>query len=330
MKLKSFKEKNNKKIGVILFTITCVLLISGVILYRTFAIFETNDKYDVMNGSVEDPGDIYFAFYKDGVIQKEMPKKDEGYWLDEEKSYCGVLGKKDETMKLALDRDTWSIVVTGMKTSRTKCNLYFIKTYDETTLFDLSGNKYNGTFMDGAKVQEDEEGNLGIYFDGVNDYVDVADLPESIDWANGFTIEFEAKWQKLNSFSRIFDFGNGAPLDNILVANQATSNTLRSATKYDEESADDTNLNETITLNAKSIYKIQYLKQSNTIFVNMFKDNILDVEKTINNLNYVKNTLRTSNYLGKSNWDTDAYFNGYIYSLKFTDSKGKVFLWYDF
>ncbi len=33
------------------------MLISGVLLYRTFAIFETNDEFNVINGSVEDMGD---------------------------------------------------------------------------------------------------------------------------------------------------------------------------------------------------------------------------------------------------------------------------------
>ncbi len=63
MKLKSFKKKDKKKIGIILFTITCILLITGVVLFRTFAIFEVNSNFNVINGTIEDPGDIYFAFY---------------------------------------------------------------------------------------------------------------------------------------------------------------------------------------------------------------------------------------------------------------------------
>ncbi len=126
MKLEKFKEKNKKKTEIVLFTITCILLISGVILYRTFAIFEANDTFNVINGTIEDPGDIYFAFYKDGVIQKEMPRKEERYVLDENQSYCGVLGKKEENIKVSLTED-WQIVVEGVTTSRTKCNLYFVK-----------------------------------------------------------------------------------------------------------------------------------------------------------------------------------------------------------
>ena len=320
------------------------MLISGVLLYRTFAIFETNDKYDVMNGRVEDPGDIYFAFYKDGVIQKEMPKKDEGYWLDEEKSYCGVLGKKDETMKPTLDRDTWSIVVTGMKTSRTKCNLYFIKTYDETTLFDLSGNKYNGTFKDGAKVQEDEEGNLGIYFDGINGYVDIVDLPESINWEDGFSVEFEAKWFRFGYYSRILDFSNGPDSDNIAIANRGETNVLTFFTRYGnysisgyhgyQENEDSTVI---IDENQKASFKLILKKENNMINIYIYKNN-----EYIDNISYqpidtdhiLRNVLRTENYLGNSPFIKIGYydkiFNGYIYSLKITDAENHIILWYDF
>ena len=132
MKLKKFKEKDNKRIGIIVFTITCILMISGAILYRTFAIFEVKTNQNVINGTVQDPGDIYFAFYQKNEesgeyeIQKEMPNLKDGYVLDEVQSYCGVSGEKDPSIEVYLSEDGY-IKVGGMKTSRTKCNLYFAK-----------------------------------------------------------------------------------------------------------------------------------------------------------------------------------------------------------
>ena len=52
MRLEKFKEKDNKRIGIVVFTIVCILLVSGVILYRTFAIFEVNNNFNVINGEV--------------------------------------------------------------------------------------------------------------------------------------------------------------------------------------------------------------------------------------------------------------------------------------
>ena len=127
MKLKRFKETDKKKIGVFIFTIVCVLLVGGVVLYRTFAIFEVRTNQNVINGTVQDPGNIYFAFYVDDKIQKDLPNKEDDYVFNSQKSYCGVLGEKDNSIKLWWDKDDWSIVVSGMQTSRTKCNLYFEK-----------------------------------------------------------------------------------------------------------------------------------------------------------------------------------------------------------
>ena len=132
MKLKRFKTRDNKRIGIIIFTIVCILLVSGVILYRTFAIFEVKTNQNVIKGTVEDPGNIYFAFYQKNEesgsyeIQKDMPNKNEGYVLDEVQSYCGTNGNKDDKITVSLTED-YTIQIHGVTTSRTKCNLYFAK-----------------------------------------------------------------------------------------------------------------------------------------------------------------------------------------------------------
>ncbi len=345
MKLKRFKETDKKKIGVFIFTIVCVLLVSGVVLYRTFAVFEVRTNQNVIKGTVQDPGNLYFAFYQKNVengtyeIQKDMPKKEEGYMLDKENSYCGVNGERDEHIIVTLDRDTWSIVVTGMTTSRTKCNLYFKKTYDNNTLYDLSGNNYNGTFRDGAKVQRDEDGALGIYFDGDTAYVQVAELPSTIDWANGFTVEGEFKVISIHSndkWQRIYDFGGGQSDNNILMAfgkNTGDCNTtcVSFSVRYDNTNRRGDFL-EFININEKINFIARYEKLENQYSLYVTRNQIFLNKVNYETSEFVKNVTRTSNFLGMSNWETekDRKFNGYIYSLKFTDSKGNIILWYDF
>ncbi len=146
MKLQRFKEKNKKKQRIIVFTIACVLLITGVFLYKTFASFQVIENEDFINGDINDPGDIYFAFYKDNVIQKDMPKKKDGYVLDESKSYCGVTGGNDSDIKVHVTENDM-IFVEGVTTSRTKCNLYFIK----------------GAYILGKGVPLASEGEDGLY-----------------------------------------------------------------------------------------------------------------------------------------------------------------------
>ena len=133
MKLEKFKERDKKRIGIIVFTITCILLVCGAVLYRTFAIFEVRTSQNVIKGKVEDPGNLYFAFYQkneesgDYEIKKDMPQKGSGYYFNSKESYCAVNGVKDESIIPWFDKDDWAVTVTGLKTSRTKCNLYFEK-----------------------------------------------------------------------------------------------------------------------------------------------------------------------------------------------------------
>lgn len=164
MKLKKFKEKDTKRIGIIIFTITCILLVSGVILYRTFAIFEVKMSQNVIKGTVQDPGNIYFAFYVNDKIEKNMPQKNEGYIFDAENSYCGVTGEKDNNIKISLTED-WELRIRGVTSSRTKCNLKFVsgayilgKPIKAVTngngLYEVLHNDNNGTIHEGFKQTE--------------------------------------------------------------------------------------------------------------------------------------------------------------------------------
>ena len=121
MELEKFKEKNKKKTGIIIFTICCILLIAGVYLYSSFAIYEQNQNFNIINGTVEDPGDVYFSFYVDGVISKTMPTKDSGYTLDTTASYC------TNGASPILNTDDWSVSVNNLTVTNTKCTLYFVK-----------------------------------------------------------------------------------------------------------------------------------------------------------------------------------------------------------
>ena len=158
MKLEKFKEKNDKKIGILIFTICCILLIAGVYLYSSFAIYEQNQNFNVINGTVEDPGDLYFAFYVDDVISKIMPSKESIYVLDTEKSSCtnGAIP--------SLDEDTWSIVVENLTTTHTKCTLYFTQSITKQIIAQLDATGSCPSVNEGGTVQvtsaESENGYL--------------------------------------------------------------------------------------------------------------------------------------------------------------------------
>ena len=149
MKLEKFKEKNKKKF-IIGFTICCIFLLAGVFLGTSFATFTEEKNFNVINGTAQDPGDIYFAYYVDGTITREMPKQNTGYVLDEEQSNCtnGVVP--------SWDYSTWTFQgnysnYTKTDYTRTKCNLYFIKTKTvSTVLGDLEVYTYTPDFTKSA------------------------------------------------------------------------------------------------------------------------------------------------------------------------------------
>ena len=86
LKLQKFKEKNSKRKVIVTAIILSVLLLSGIYLYSSFAVFTEEKNFNAINGEVTNPGDIYFAYYVDGEITRNMPSQNTGYKLDTEKS----------------------------------------------------------------------------------------------------------------------------------------------------------------------------------------------------------------------------------------------------
>ena len=164
MKLERFKNKKPQKIGIIVFTVVCILLIAGVFLYTSFASFETNETFNIINGEVADPGDIYFVYYVDEQITREVPKQNTGYILDEEKSNCtnGVVPKWNHST-WEFEGDYTNYVPSNM--SQTKCTLYFKKTKKiESILGELEVYEYTPDFTKSACDDETcESHEKGIY-----------------------------------------------------------------------------------------------------------------------------------------------------------------------
>ena len=122
MKLEKFKQRDPKKIGMIIFTVACVLLIAGVFFYTSFASFEVKQDFNIINGTVGSNGDIYFAFYVNDVLSATMPQKGEGYTIDVSKTSC------NNGASIDFDPENWTVQIINLAKKGTKCKLYF-KTY---------------------------------------------------------------------------------------------------------------------------------------------------------------------------------------------------------
>ena len=151
MPLKKFKQINYKKVT-ILFLIFLLGVVAGYLfVYPSYAYYEEKKNFDVVNGTVEDPGDIYFAYYVDGNISRNMPAQNTGYTLDETKSNCnnGVVPTWDNAgWKFIGDYHNYS----ATDNTRTKCTLYFNKTAKtvKTALGNIEVNTYTPDFTKSA------------------------------------------------------------------------------------------------------------------------------------------------------------------------------------
>lgn len=208
--------------------------------------------------------------------------------------------------------------------------LYVIGEEYNDDIPDISSKEHTLYQRSGAKIQKDEDGYYYLNFDGTDDYAQIAELEENINFIDGFEIEFLAEWKGFNHHSRILDFGNGAPGDNIIVANYKLSSNLF-LDLYDASNAvhaEPIISTQGPILKQTQKYNIKYVKNNEgTYDIIIYKNN-----KEINRITTtitLRNILRTLNYLGKSNWAGESYFNGKIYNLKITQADGMVVLHYD-
>ncbi len=184
MELRKFKEKDKKKIGIIFFTISCILLICGVILYRTFAIFQVDTTQNMIEGNIQDEGDIRFMVYVDDVLQKDVPNKESGYSLDTSTSYC------ENGDLISWNDERWSVELKNISTTKTKCYLKFKQIYKEGIL--------NGAIPDlgnGRLIPVMIENNGKVYkADITSEWYKY----ETQKWANAVILKDETKTYKNN------------------------------------------------------------------------------------------------------------------------------------
>ena len=165
MKLSKYKNRDKIKPYVILTLGFFLILISGYFFYQSYALYEESKNFDAINGTVEDPGDIYFAYYIDGEISRSIPLQNTGYTLDETKSNC------NNNVTVTWNNASWEAKVnhknySATANTRTKCTLYFNKTSKNvsTVLGNIEVNSYTPDFTKSACDDETcESHEKGIY-----------------------------------------------------------------------------------------------------------------------------------------------------------------------
>ena len=144
-----------------------MLVLSCMYLYKTYATFTEEKHFNVINGTVQDPGDLYFAYYVDGEITRSMPKKGTDYTLDTEKSNC------TNGVTVGWNQDNWTALVNyenynATDYTRTRCNLYF-KVKLPTVVEKITELATTDT----TNLAIDEAGNIRYIGSNPNNYVSI-------------------------------------------------------------------------------------------------------------------------------------------------------------
>jgi hypothetical protein len=175
---------------------------------------------------------------------------------------------------------------------------------------DVSGNNNNGTIFGGALPAADRFGNpnSALSFDGVNDYIDVPD--GTYFTGSSFSISCWFYARTYANWSRIIDFSNGTPSDNVLLV-LTNGNSSRQALVVNVGATN----GPTLTVpNAPAANRWQHITAtwSNgtaTIYLN-------GVAVASGAISTPANVVRTINYIGRSPWAGDAYANAVYDDLR--------------
>ena len=181
-----------------------------------------------------------------------------------------------------------------------------------TITYDYSGNGFNGTnstsvMYTNFNVNNKYKLSHCLDFDGTNDYVTVPTLSGSY-FANGFTITCWVNFNNITgrSWERIFDFGNGQSNDNILIAHFSTSTTIRFDIYNGSSRTEVLEVSNYFNNNTWVFISVTTVSGSNKLYKN-------GSLVSSNSTTYPSpNVTRTSNFIGKSNWQSDLLLDGQI------------------
>jgi hypothetical protein len=176
-----------------------------------------------------------------------------------------------------------------------------------TTAADSSGNGWNGTLVNGPAWQSGANGkiNNALSFDGSNDHVTLfTGLSAGITAGlNDFTIATWVKWNGGNDWQRVVDIGTG--VDNYLFFTPRTGNVSRFAIRNwsgPEQVLDGPPL-------APGVWTHVAIRLSG-ITATLFLNGAAVGSNTAMSLRPSSLGNTTQNYLGKSQFAVDPYFNG--------------------
>jgi hypothetical protein len=156
-----------------------------------------------------------------------------------------------------------------------------------------------------------------LQFDGTDDYIDISDGYSN--FYNGCTVSVWAYPTAVKTWARFIDFGNGSSSDNIWFGRQNNTNNLEFEGWTGSSSAGVVTAADVIALNAWQMFTATVDSSGNA---KLYKNG----QPIATGTTGITRVTRTNNYIGRSNWSGDQYYQGNmddvrIYNYCLTDAQ---------
>ena len=121
------------------------------------------------------------------------------------------------------------------------------------------------------------------------------------------------------SWERFIEFGNGSKSDNIFVSRNGMTN-LWSGSVYNDASEVGTCIFPVATDNAFHIFMANFTNDASGLTITVFQDDTTVAATATTPGTSITNQTSINNYIGRSNWTTDAYLNANIRQIQVYNS----------
>jgi hypothetical protein len=136
------------------------------------------------------------------------------------------------------------------------------------------------------------------------DYLDIGD--GYADFSTGFMFSVWAYPTAMKTYARLLELGNGENADNIMLVRDSTTDNLRFDNYNPGANVGTVRASSAISLNQWQLFTVTVSGSA----VKLYKNGAVVSTGTLSNS--ISGNWRASNFLGKSNWSWDSYFQGII------------------